>query len=286
MTPLGPLALILLSALLHAGWNALVKRCPDARTATVGVLAVATVAAAAAALLGDAPAFATGRALALALAAGVFEGAYFATLGAALARSPLGVAYTIARGGAIVLVWPLSAALFSEAVTPLGASGAAVILGGLVLCALPALLGGARGGARGGVGFAVLCAASIAGYHLCYKAALAAGARPSPLFALSLAVALPPNLVLLGAERRRALVALFRTRAALVVLAGLVCTASFVVFLGALGGAGAGAVLTLRNTSVLFAQGFSILIGERPRRVEVIGAALVAVGAALLGWPR
>ncbi len=280
--PIGPLALILLSALLHAGWNALVKRFPDARTATVGVLAVATLAAAVAALFGDAVPFATPRALGLALAAGVFEGAYFATLGAALARSPLGVAYTIARGGAILLVWPLSVALFSEAVTPLGAAGAAVILAGLVLCALPA----SRGAARRGVGFAILCAASIAGYHLCYKAALAAGARPAPLFALSLAVALPPNLLLLGAERRRTLVELFRTRTALVLLAGVVCTASFVVFLGALGGAGAGAVLTLRNTSVLFAQGFSLLIGERPRRIEILGAALVATGAALLGWPR
>lgn len=278
----GQLALILLSALLHAGWNALVKRLPDPRTATVGVLTGATLTAAVAALSGEAPPFATGRAVSFACLAGAFEGAYFATLGAALARSPLGVAYTIARGGAILLVWPLSVTLLAEPLTPLGAAGAAVILGGLVLCALPA----ARGAARGGIGFAILCAASIAGYHLCYKTALAAGARPAPLFALSLAVALPPNLLLLGADRRGVLVELFRTRPAMIGLAGLVCTASFVVFLGALGGSGAGAVLTLRNTSVLFAQGFSFLLGERPRRLEVAGAALVAVGAALLGWPR
>ncbi len=278
--PAGPLALILLSALLHAGWNALVKRLPDTRAATVGVLLGATVFAAAAALHADAPWFATPRALLLGCLAGAFEGAYFITLGAALARSSLGVAYTIARGGAILLVWPLSVALFAEPLTPLGALGAGVILGGLVMCALPAMRG-----AGSGVLFAVLCAASIAGYHLCYKAALAAGARPAPLFALSLAVALPPNVVLLGAQRRRALVALFRARPLVVGLAGLLCTASFVVFLGALGSAGAGAVLTLRNTSVLFAQGFALVIGERPRRVEVAGAALVAVGAALLGWP-
>ena len=278
---LGPLALILLSALLHAGWNALVKRFADTRTATVGVLAVATLAAALAAIPGDGPAFATPRALWLGVLAGFFEGAYFATLGAALARSPLGVAYTIARGGAILLVWPLSVTLFAEPVTTLGAAGAGVILCGLVLCALPAM----RGAAGSGVFFAVLCAATIAGYHLCYKAALAAGARPAPLFALSLAIALPPNLLLLG-SRRRVLMGLFRTRALLLGLAGLVCTASFVVFLGALSAAGAGAVLTLRNTSVLFAQGFAVLLGERPRPVEITGAVLVAIGAALIGWPR
>jgi uncharacterized membrane protein len=48
---------------------------------------------------------------------------------------------------------------------------------------------------------------------------------------------------------------------------------------------GAGFVLTLRNTSVLFAVGLTFWIGERPRRPEVIGAALVAIGAVLMAWP-
>jgi len=37
---------------------------------------------------------------------------------------------------------------------------------------------------------------------------------------------------------------------------------------------------------VIFAQGFAWLIGERPRRAHVVGAVLVAVGAATLAWPR
>jgi len=47
---------------------------------------------------------------------------------------------------------------------------------------------------------------------------------------------------------------------------------------------GSGYVLTLRNTSVLFAAGMAWLIGERPSRIELGGAVLVAAGAALMAW--
>ena len=46
--------------------------------------------------------------------------------------------------------------------------------------------------------------------------------------------------------------------------------------------AGAGVVTTLRNTSILFAQGLAFLLGERPTRLGVIGALLVTAGAVLL----
>jgi uncharacterized membrane protein len=68
-------------------------------------------------------------------------------------------------------------------------------------------------------------------------------------------------------------------------VAGVACTASFVVFLHALAIAGAGWVLTMRNTSILFAQGFALLIGERLSRRQLAGAVLVALGALLTAWP-
>ncbi len=45
---------------------------------------------------------------------------------------------------------------------------------------------------------------------------------------------------------------------------------------------GAGVVLTLRNTSILFALVMAFALGERPRRLGVVGAVLVTVGAVLL----
>ena len=105
---------------------------------------------------------------------------------------------------------------------------------------------------------------------------------------MSLAIALPLNLLWIGADRRRALRSRLRLGAGSgsILLSGVICTAAFVVFLHALSLAGAGVVLTLRNTSVVFAQMFAFLIGERVPRRQVIGAFLVALGAMLIGWPH
>ena len=50
---------------------------------------------------------------------------------------------------------------------------------------------------------------------------------------------------------------------------GLLAAASFLIFLFALQRAGAGAVFTLRNTSIVFAQLFSWALGERPTQLPV-----------------
>ena len=63
---------------------------------------------------------------------------------------------------------------------------------------------------------------------------------------------------------------------------GATCAASFLVFLEALSASGAGAVLTLRNTSVLFAQALAVWSGERADRRVLGGAALVVGGAVLI----
>ena len=68
------------------------------------------------------------------------------------------------------------------------------------------------------------------------------------------------------------------------VLMGLVCGGSFLILMEALTRGGSGYVLTLRNTSVLFAAGLAFAIGEKPSRGELVGAALVAAGAVLMAW--
>ena len=37
--------------------------------------------------------------------------------------------------------------------------------------------------------------------------------------------------------------------------------------------------------ALLFATGLAFTIGERPRHVEIAGAAAVAAGAVLMAWP-
>jgi drug/metabolite transporter (DMT)-like permease len=76
-------------------------------------------------------------------------------------------------------------------------------------------------------------------------------------------------------------------RGALLRLAGggALATASFLLFLVGLERSGAGIALTLRNTSVVFAQLLAALIGERLPGRQLVGSALVVLGAALVASP-
>jgi drug/metabolite transporter (DMT)-like permease len=282
-------ALVLLSAFLHALWNALLRLEGDKDRALMAAVVVATLFAAVVAgvrwELGAVP-FASLAGVGFTVLAGMMEASYFATLAKAMALGRLGVVYTISRGGAVVAVWPLSIALFGEVATLPALAGSAVVVGGLALSGLSGSRGGAgegNRGRRGAVGWAVACAMSIAGYHLAYAAALREAVNPSACFALSLAVSAAINGVRLGgAGGGGAIGAVVRQRWPRLVMMGFMCGGSFLILMEALARGGAGYVLTLRNTSVLFAVAMAWRIGERPRRAEVAGAALVAAGATLM----
>jgi len=282
-------ALVLLSAFFHALWNAMLRLEADKDRALMVAVVVATLFAAVVAgvrwELGAVP-FASLAGVGFSVLAGVMEASYFATLARAMGLGRLGMVYTISRGGSVLVVWPLSIALFAEDPTLPALAGSAVVVGGLALSGLGGSRGGA-GGASGGagrpsaMGWAVACAMSVAGYHLAYKAALREAVNPSACFALSLGLSAAINGVRLGGGGQ-AIAALVRERWPRLLVMGLLCSGSFLILMEALARGGSGYVLTLRNTSVLFAVAMAGWIGERPRRVEVVGAALVAAGAGLM----
>jgi drug/metabolite transporter (DMT)-like permease len=278
----GPLILVA-SALLHAAWNALLKREPDKAAAAVVVFGAATAITAACVPFVSGRAFATPAAWAWAAGAGVFEGAYIGALTASLARAPLGLAYTIARGGAMLIVWPVSVLILGERAGALSLLGAVAVGAGLAAAQFQPGKG-AEGPPK--LGWAWACAACIAGYHLCYDRAIHAGAHTVPLFALSLAVALPMNLAMLSRAQRRGALAALRQRPGPLLAAGTLTSASFLCFLAGLALSGPGAALTLRNTSVVFAQIFAVALGERVGRRQVAGALLVAAGATMVALQR
>jgi drug/metabolite transporter (DMT)-like permease len=274
-------ALVLVSAFLHALWNALLRVEPDKDRGLVGATTIATLVAAVVAAvrwLGGSILFTGLEPLAWAIAAGVLEWVYLVALARALDKGALGPVYTLSRGGAILVVWPLSVSLLGEAVTIPAIAGSAVVLAGLALAGTGS--GDPRGTQRSALAWACLCATAIAGYHLAYKEALAAGGNPSAIFAVALGLASAINLA-----RTRGAVGYSRGRLPRVAMMGVVCAASFLVLLEALATGGAGFVLTLRNTSVLFATCLAFAIGERPRRAQVSGAVLVAAGTVLMAWP-
>lgn len=275
------LILTLASAFLHALWNAGLRREPEKDSAVVVAIAVATaVAAVVAAIrwLTAGAGFANGEAALWTVVAGALEGAYFAALARALDTGALGPVYTISRGGTLLLVWPASVLWWHEALTPLRVAGSVVVGLGLALCT------GARGVTRPAVLWSSLCAVLISGYHLAYKAALLAGGDGPAVFALSLSVATAMNLLRLRSTGRLRASAQLRARFPQLFLIGAICAAAFLLFLVGLGRGGAGLVLTLRNTSVIFATAFSAMLGEKPGARQVIGSCIVVLGAVILGW--
>jgi uncharacterized membrane protein len=281
-------ALVLLSAFLHAAWNALLRLEQDkdrALIAAIGAAALVATAVAGARWAVGAPApFPGAASLGWTLAAGALEVVYFGSLARALESGPLGPVYTISRGGALVLVWPLSIAVFGERPTVTSLAGSAVVLAGLALSSAGLPVRAARAGRGGALAWAAVCAAAIAGYHLAYKAALGVGGGPSAVFAVSLIAATAINLARLGAQGRRIAGGHVRARLPRVLLMGTICSASFLLLMEALAAGGAGFALTVRNTSVLFALGLAWAIGDRPLRAQVAGAVLVAAGAVLMAW--
>lgn len=280
-------ALVLLSAFLHAGWNALLRVEPDKDRGLVAAIAIASAFACVIAGvrwgLGEQP-FATTESLLYTLLAGAFEAVYFMTLARALELGRLGAVYTVSRGGAVLVVWPLSIVLFAETATITSTAGSIVVLAGLVLSSLGSTTGGNRNH-RAGIAWAAACAVSIAGYHLAYKASLLADGNPSAVFAVSLSLSAVISIIRIGGEGRRILATVMRARLGRVSLMGIVCGGSFLILMEALALGGSGYVLTLRNTSVLFAALFALTIGERPRHAELVGALFVAAGAVLMSLP-
>jgi drug/metabolite transporter (DMT)-like permease len=178
----------------------------------------------------------------------------------------------------MLVIWPISILFLGEAFAWPARIGALLIAAGLALTVLRPR----EGATASSLAWASFCAFGIAGYHVCYKLALDARAEPRALFAVALGCALPINAASLGRTGWRDSLDALRKSPWVLSAGGAICTASFLVLLDALSTSGAGAVLTLRNTSVLFAQGLALWSGERVDWRVLGGAALVVGGAVLL----
>ena len=287
------LILVLASACLHALWNALLKRARDLPSTALGILGVTVVVTGGLLPFIPGPAFPGPGSLRWALAAGVGEGFYFVSLTLALRSSPLGWSYAWMRGLGMLLVWPVSLAFLGETLRPLAGLSVTVVCLGLVCLGLIAgtgrhALAGKAGPTRSLRPVAWACAAGvcIAGYTLCYKASLGAGANPVGLYFVAMVVALPVQAALRFRRDGHQACLRLPDQWGLVLVGGILCAASFLSYLQALSLQGAGLMATLRNTSIVFAVLFSTLIGERPTLRQWTGAALVTAGAVGLAWPK
>ena len=269
-------ALVLGSALLHAGWNAIIKSSRDVMLDTALVTAGAGILALPLTALVPLPASASWPYIGASAAIHV---AYFSTLVAAYRLGDLSHAYPLMRGTAPLLVALAGVALLDEH------PGAAMWLGIALISAGILSLGLLQRGRahRGATLWALANAAIIASYTLVDGTGARLSGAPAGYVA---------SLFWLQGVLFVALVAVVRKRAALDyfgrhwrrgLTGGLCLLSAYAIVLWAMTQAPIAAVAALRETSVIFAALLgSIFLREPFGRRRVIGACAVAAGVIAL----
>jgi multidrug transporter EmrE-like cation transporter len=162
------IALVLVAAVLHAGWNVLLKTSGDTLSTAVRLQAIGTAVLVPIGIVAwlniGAPAV-PASAIGLAVASGFLEAAYFVLLASAYRRGPLSLVYPLARGSAPLIAVVVGIVLLQERLAPLAFVGVGCLLVGILLVSRPWQAFRATGAEhRGAIGFALATGASIAAY--------------------------------------------------------------------------------------------------------------------------
>ncbi len=268
-------AAVLLAALLHAAWNAIIKSGRDPLLDTALVALCGSVVALP--FVGVVPAPAAAAWPCMAASVAIHLGYYSAVAGAYRAGD-LSHGYPIMRGVAPLLVAAAGLFWFGEVL------GAAAWTGVLLICAGVLSLGMAGGGAsRRATVWALGCALIIALYTLADGAGvrLAGGAERYVVW-LFFFMGLPFGLAVLAIKRATLLAHArreWRRGIAAAALSGL----SYGIALWAMTRAPVAIVAALRETSVIFAALFGAwLLKEGHLKARLAGAAAVLAGLVFL----
>jgi drug/metabolite transporter (DMT)-like permease len=301
------IALVLVAAVLHAGWNVLLKTSGDPLWTAVRLQVIGTiilVPVAIVAWLANGMPAVTSLAIWLALGSGVLEAVYFVCLAAAYRRGALSLVYPLARGSAPLLAVVVGIFLLGERLSDVALLGVACLLTGILAVARPWRAFRAAGQEhRGAIGFALATGASIAAYSAVdrvavreaepwlYGAILAVAATAFLLVAVVvgrrvgfLAPAPPPiegglttgDSVRGGTFGRDA-------------VAGVLALTAYLLVLVAYSIAPLATVAPLRESGIVLAAAWGAFrLGEvnggREAMVRIAAAGLVLVGALLLAW--
>ncbi len=270
-------AAVLFGALLHAGWNALIKSSSDKAldTALLQVLGSA-VGLPLVALVGWPPAQAWPY---IAASVAIHLG-YYSALSRAYQHGELGLAYPLMRGTAPLLVALSTAAAVGEAPSALSWAG---VLG---VCAGVLALGLSRQAfqAPRSVGFALANAVIIAAYTITDALGVrASGDALQYVAALYVVHGWPFALLVLARRGGAAFRAYARTRWHLAAVGALASMVSYGIALWAMTRAPVATVAALRETSVLFAALLGTwLLREAFTPQRAAGTALILAGVVAL----
>jgi drug/metabolite transporter (DMT)-like permease len=283
--------LLLVSAVLHAGWNVLLKTSGDPlRTSGIaavaaGVVWVPTVVVVWLSVAGR-PAIPTEGVL-IGVASGVLEAAYFVALSAAYRRGDLSLVYPIARGSAPLLAVAVGVIVLDERLGPVASVGVACLLAGILALQRPwrfLRVAGRGDGATSAAGFALLTGVVIA----TYSAVDRVGTQVVPpwlyggiLFG-TCAIVLSGWILVRDPEVMREPVGVGRAAAT-----GILSLVAYLLVLVAFSLAPLTVVAPLRESAIVLASGWgAIRLGEAAGRREaglrLAAAAVVVAGVVLI----
>ena len=311
------IGLVLVAAVLHAGWNVLLKTSGDTLWTAVRLQAIGTAillpVGIVAWVANGSPAV-PAEAIGLALLSGVLEAVYFVCLSSAYQRGALSLVYPLARGSAPLLAVLVGILLLGERLAPLAIAGVGSLLAGILLVSRPWRAFQAAGAEqRGAIGFALATGASIAAYSAVDRVgvrltepwiygsmlaliattllaiAVIGGRRAGILAPAPIPVPvmgeLPDEAPGAPAQRPRSIVLLRDA------VAGVLALGAYLLVLTAYAIAPLATVAPLRESGIVLAAAWgSLRLGEaaggREATVRIAAAALVVVGAITLALAR
>ena len=296
MTPF-IVGLVAVSAVLHLAWNVRLKTAGDPlRTATIGLLAAsfAIVPLGIGVWWAQGGGALSGEGVALGIASGFVEAAYFILLAAAYRRGDLSVVYPVARGTAPLLAVAIGVVGLGERLGVAGSVGVVMLLAGFLWLQRPwraiavarsGGVGARRAAADSAIVFALATGVTIATYTAIDRV----GTRLIDPFPYAAILWVTGSVVLVAWVALVSGGGLFRagpeaTRRAAV--GGYLTLGAYLCILVALSVAPLSGVAPLRESATVFAAAWgSVRMGEasdRPEAIRRVGASVLIVGGALL----
>ena len=271
------LAAVLLGALLHAGWNALVKSSSDKALDNAVMSALGAVLALPALFVVGLPAPAAWPFIAASVLVHV---GYYVTLTRAYEHGDLGLTYPLMRGTAPVLVALTAAFTVGEMLSPLSWLGIVAVSGGVLALGLAP---GAHA-SRHAIGFALANAVLIALYTTIDAFGVRRSGDPLAYVLLLFVVNGWPFALLVLARRGWSQVGPYaRRRWPLSILGAAASLASYGLALWAMTHAPVATVAALRETSVLFAAVLGVWFLKEAFTIRrVVGSAIIVAGVVAL----
>ncbi|MCX7173505.1 MAG: DMT family transporter [Proteobacteria bacterium] len=269
-------AIVLVSAVAHASWNAMVKSSDDRLLMLASIRVVGLVAGILVASIVPLPSI---DSIPFLLSAAAIHYAYYALMLNSYRVGDMSQVYPIARGIAPLLVVILGAVLVGEVLSYLSTLAICILSTGIFVLAIS---GHAIN--RRAIVFAVGTGVAIAGYS--FLSGL--GVRKSESifgYIAWLEIATGVGMASVAYFRRRNIVLEFvRTQWRMGLVAGLLSVAGYAIALWAMSMVAIAPVVALRETSVVFAAIIgSFFLGEGFAVRRIAAAVAVAIGVVLLG---